>query len=236
MSTDVVTVARWNGPRLLLTAVIGVVALGIALSLSGLGDPTHGWQASGTARIATVVQRAGFLMANIEPLPAPPYMLKVSAAFDTPWGMWTGDSAGQQFLVDARGYIAVDAQMRTNQAHIFAIGDIVGNPMLAHKATHEGKVELVSGGPPCQPFSLGGKHAAHNDARDMWPAAVRAVREIRPKAFIFENVKGLTRESFASYLAYIVHQLTYPELVRTDDEAWTDHLSRLERHHTGHAA
>ncbi|MBB3268554.1 DNA (cytosine-5)-methyltransferase 1 [Azospirillum sp. OGB3] len=102
--------------------------------------------------------------------------------------------------------------------------------------THEGKVELVSGGPPCQPFSLGGKHAAHNDARDMWPAAVRAVREIRPKAFIFENVKGLTRESFASYLAYIVHQLTYPELVRTDDEAWTDHLSRLERHHTGHAA
>ncbi|MGE3775399.1 MAG: dihydrolipoyl dehydrogenase [Gammaproteobacteria bacterium] len=48
------------------------------------------------------------------------------------------DKAG--IAVDARGYIAVDAQMRTNQAHIFAIGDIVGNPMLAHKATHEGKV------------------------------------------------------------------------------------------------
>ncbi|PPQ39473.1 dihydrolipoamide dehydrogenase [Rhodoblastus acidophilus] len=42
--------------------------------------------------------------------------------------------------VDERGFIAVDKQMRTNVAHIFAIGDIVGQPMLAHKATHEAKV------------------------------------------------------------------------------------------------
>jgi len=49
--------------------------------------------------------------------------------------------------VDARGYIAVDRQMRTNVPHIFAIGDIVGQPMLAHKATHEGKVaaEVAAG-------------------------------------------------------------------------------------------
>jgi len=42
--------------------------------------------------------------------------------------------------VDERGYIAVDKQMRTNVPHIFAIGDVVGQPMLAHKAVHEGKV------------------------------------------------------------------------------------------------
>jgi dihydrolipoamide dehydrogenase len=42
--------------------------------------------------------------------------------------------------VDDRGFIAVDHQMRTNVPHIFAIGDVVGQPMLAHKATHEGKV------------------------------------------------------------------------------------------------
>ncbi len=49
--------------------------------------------------------------------------------------------------VDARGYIAVDRQQRTNIPHIFAIGDIVGQPMLAHKATHEGKVaaEVIAG-------------------------------------------------------------------------------------------
>ena len=96
-----------------------------------------------------------------------------------------------------------------------------------------GKLELVSGGPPCQPFSLGGKHRAHDDDRDMWSEAVRAVRETQPKAFIFENVKGLTRGAFASYLAYIVHQLTYPETVRLDDESWQDHLARLEKRHTG---
>ncbi len=49
--------------------------------------------------------------------------------------------------VDEAGFIAVDRQMRTNVANIFAIGDVVGNPMLAHKATHEGKVaaEVIAG-------------------------------------------------------------------------------------------
>jgi len=49
--------------------------------------------------------------------------------------------------VDERGFINVDKQMRTNVPHIFAIGDIVGQPMLAHKATHEGKVaaEVITG-------------------------------------------------------------------------------------------
>ena len=50
-------------------------------------------------------------------------------------------------LVDDRGYIPVDKQQRTNVAHIFAIGDVVGPPMLAHKATHEGRVaaEVAAG-------------------------------------------------------------------------------------------
>ncbi len=51
--------------------------------------------------------------------------------------------------VDERGFIAVDQHMRTNVPHIFAIGDVVGNPMLAHKATHEAKVaaEVIAGQP-----------------------------------------------------------------------------------------
>lgn len=55
------------------------------------------------------------------------------------------ESAGVQ--VDERGFIKVDKQQRTNVANIYAIGDIVGQPMLAHKATHEGKVaaEVISG-------------------------------------------------------------------------------------------
>lgn len=93
-------------------------------------------------------------------------------------------------------------------------------------------VDLIGGGPPCQPFSLGGKHKGPQDQRDMFPQAVRFVRELRPRAFLFENVKGLLRESFANYSEYVRLQLTYPEIARKREEEWGDHLRRLERYHT----
>lgn len=94
------------------------------------------------------------------------------------------------------------------------------------------RLDLLSGGPPCQPFSLGGKHQGYRDDRDMFPEASRAVREIQPRAFLFENVKGLLRGSFAKYFEYILLQLTYPEITRKKMEEWSEHLSRLERYHT----
>ena len=99
-------------------------------------------------------------------------------------------------------------------------------------APYSGKVNLVAGGPPCQPFSLGGNHRAFLDDRDMFPEAVRSVRELKPDAFIFENVKGLTRPSFSKYFEYILLQFTYPDLTSRENEEWLDHLSRLENHHT----
>lgn len=96
----------------------------------------------------------------------------------------------------------------------------------------EGKVELVSGGPPCQPFSLGGRHRANNDSRDMWPEAVRTVREVHPKAFVFENVKGLLRNSFANYFNYVLLQLQYPSVLKRETESWEQHWTKLQRHHT----
>ena len=95
-----------------------------------------------------------------------------------------------------------------------------------------GDVTVVSGGPPCQPFSMGGKARGQMDERDMFPEAVRAVRELQPKAFIFENVKGLMRETFTSYFEYIQLQLSHPEVMRSSKETWEDHRARLERHHT----
>lgn len=56
-------------------------------------------------------------------------------------------------------------------------------------------VDLVAGGPPCQPFSICGKHKGHHDDRDMFPATVDAIRRLRPRAFIVENVKGLSPNS-----------------------------------------
>ncbi|MDR3045610.1 MAG: DNA cytosine methyltransferase [Desulfovibrio sp.] len=107
-----------------------------------------------------------------------------------------------------------------------------GDVRLIDFSSYEGKVDLVSGGPPCQPFSVGGRHKAHNDTRDMFPQAIRAVREIRPRAFIFENVKGLTRTTFRNYFEYIKLQLEHPEILPKREEDWADHLSRLEQHHT----
>ncbi len=94
------------------------------------------------------------------------------------------------------------------------------------------EIVVVSGGPPCQPFSMGGCAQGNLDSRDMFPQAVRAVRELRPRAFIFENVKGLLREKFATYLEYVLLQLSYPTITCGSNEHWTEHLARLEQHKT----
>lgn len=99
-----------------------------------------------------------------------------------------------------------------------------------------GRVDLVSGGPPCQPFSIGGKHRAMEDRRNLFPEAARAVREARPRAFVFENVKGLTRQSFTKFFSYVVLQLTYPDVRRREREDWLEHLARLEKLRTGGCA
>jgi DNA (cytosine-5)-methyltransferase 1 len=100
-------------------------------------------------------------------------------------------------------------------------------------ASLKGRVQLVSGGPPCQPFSIGGKHKAFHDDRNMFPATVNAVRSVRPKAFLVENVRGLARPAFANYLQYIQLQFTFPEVAQRREESWLEHLSRLERYKTG---
>ncbi len=92
-------------------------------------------------------------------------------------------------------------------------------------------IDLIAGGPPCQPFSLGGKAKGFDDERDMFPYAISAIRQLAPKAFVFENVKGLLRKSFAEYFNYIVLQLTYPEVLKKTN-SWKEHLSELEKVHT----
>ena len=90
-------------------------------------------------------------------------------------------------------------------------------------------IDLVTGGPPCQPFSIGGKHRAYDDSRDMFSAFADAIALLEPRAFIIENVKGLTRASFANYLAYIELRVSMPGLVRKERETWPEHHKRLER-------
>lgn len=100
---------------------------------------------------------------------------------------------------------------------------------IAYNTLSETQIRVVAGGPPCQPFSLGGKHAGPEDRRDLFPEAVRAVRELRPQAFVFENVKGLLRTSFSTYFNYVLLQLSFPGVVRGQNESPEAHLDRLER-------
>ncbi|HPT50396.1 MAG TPA: DNA cytosine methyltransferase [Accumulibacter sp.] len=116
----------------------------------------------------------------------------------------------------------------------------LGYPLVAGWNVHEGDVrtfqwesvgagiDLLAGGPPCQPFSMGGKHQAHDDTRDMFPTTVDIVRRLRPRAFIVENVKGLTRSAFANYYQYILLQLSFPEIGKRGNEDWFEHFRRLQ--------
>ena len=69
-----------------------------------------------------------------------------------------------------------------------------------------------------------------DDQRNLWPEAVQAVRELRPKAFIFENVRGLLRPAFHEYLQYLKLYLSWPDIAARDDEAWIDHLTRVRNY------
>lgn len=68
-------------------------------------------------------------------------------------------------------------------------------------------IDLVAGGPPCQPFSVSGKQLGHADMRDMVPEFVRIVSEVKPAAFIMENVKGLALVKFKHYLEKAIADL-----------------------------
>ena len=92
------------------------------------------------------------------------------------------EAAGVQ--VDERGFIPVDAHMRTNVPNIFAIGDVVGNPMLAHKATHEAKVaaEVIAGLPALfDPLTI--PSVAYTDPEVAWMGLTETEAKTRGIAY-----------------------------------------------------
>jgi site-specific DNA-cytosine methylase len=92
-----------------------------------------------------------------------------------------------------------------------------------------GQVDVVAGGVPCQPWSLGGVHRGYEDRRNLWPELFRCVRETNPLAVLAENVKGLLRPSFKPYYDYILRELAAPFEERVEGEDWRDHDRRLAK-------
>lgn len=71
----------------------------------------------------------------------------------------------------------------------------------------KGQVDLLAGGVPCPPFSKAGKQLGVDDERNLFPAAIRLVEQIRPRAVMFENVRGLLDAVFRDYRDYISSRL-----------------------------
>ncbi len=83
---------------------------------------------------------------------------------------------------------------------------ITGDIRTVGFAKYQGKAQLVYGGPPCQPFSSGGLRKSHADERNMVPEFIRVVEEVRPDAFVMENVPGLVAGDRLKYLAEVIGQ------------------------------
>jgi len=92
--------------------------------------------------------------------------------------------------------------------------------------TYKG-IDLLAGGPPCQPFAISGKRRAHGDERNMLPEMIRAVRELQPPVVFIENVTGLLRGQLERYFEYLLLQLRFPTVERKRGERWPSHLVRL---------
>jgi DNA (cytosine-5)-methyltransferase 1 len=90
-----------------------------------------------------------------------------------------------------------------------------------------GLVDLLTAGPPCPPFSIGGVGIGYDDPRNMFPSILDAVGLIMPRAILIENVKGLLRPRFNDALEYIKKRLQFPKLTRNRSEGWRNHYRRL---------
>lgn len=96
------------------------------------------------------------------------------------------------------------ASLRLNRPH----WNVLQQDLSTFDGTPFGEVDLLAGGLPCPPFSVAGKQLGKEDERNLFPEALRLVREMRPRAVMIENVRGILDAVFDDYRAFIVGQLT----------------------------
>jgi len=85
---------------------------------------------------------------------------------------------------------------------------INGDVCLFDGIPYRGRVDLLSGGVPCPPFSIAGKQLGEKDERDLFPQMLRLVDEIQPKAVLIENVRGLLGSNFDAYRSSILRRFS----------------------------
>lgn len=94
--------------------------------------------------------------------------------------------------------------LRTNRPHWKVVEDDIRN----FRAQDYSDVDLIAGGVPCPPFSIAGKQLGSDDDRDMFPAALKIIETIRPRAVLLENVPGLASAKFKDYRRALMAKLS----------------------------
>lgn len=105
-------------------------------------------------------------------------------------------------------YCEVDPFCQKILRHHFPDAISYGNIKTSDFTRHKGQIDILTGGFPCQPFSISGKRRGAEDDRYLWPAMLRAIEEIRPAWVIAENVAGLRGMVFPSQVTQVEHKAT----------------------------
>lgn len=123
-------------------------------------------------------------------------------------------AGGQALGVETAGFdhsalIEMDSHccktLRLNRPHWNVIEDDLRN---FDGTIYRGEIDLLAGGLPCPPFSIAGKQLGKEDERNLFCVAIRLIDEIRPKAVMIENVRGILGAVFEDYRKYIALQVT----------------------------
>lgn len=98
---------------------------------------------------------------------------------------------------------------RTEALEPMDVREFLGSKMHKSLGLQEGQLDLLAGGVPCPPFSLAGKRLGKDDERDLFPDALRIIRDLMPKAVMIENVRGILEppEVFIDYRRDILNEL-----------------------------
>ncbi len=94
--------------------------------------------------------------------------------------------------------------LRTNRPHWKVVEDDIRN----FRSQDYSDIDLIAGGVPCPPFSIAGKQLGADDERDMFPAALKIIEAIRPRAVLLENVRGLAASKFEDYRRALMAKLS----------------------------
>lgn len=127
--------------------------------------------------------------------------LSALSLFSGGGGMDIGfDRAGYNHVASYEIMEGAAAVLRAAHSEQVVYGGEGGDVRGVNWAKYCGNIDVLHGGPPCQPFSNAGRQNGAADVRDMIPEFVRAVKSIRPRAFVCENVSGLATKRFKDYV------------------------------------